>query len=438
MIRRRVRAIVLVVAGALLAAACSSQADAPASSVAPDPTTTSTAAAATTTTTVPATTTTTLAPRTVGLDWTNQKLDIPTSFRFLDIEEALGQLWIVGSVDLVPMLLVSPDGETWEEVDPGWNDRLFQIDVRGDRTPILLSGTDTTLTMVSFFGFEDGKRAEDGRNGELWIYENDGSAWTVRGPQETGLDVMPPGKQRFRIKGLTSIAREADTVVAVGVTQWWLPYKTSDFSFVSIASLPDGQWKVFGDESRLFGTAAWQTPVGIVTADGLFVSAGQSNELGDGTPDLFAAWTSPDGVDWTALEPEAAPDGLDSIVMSVASTPAGVLAAGYEEPPSFPIIENDPRIQKPVVWFSPDGTSWTRKVLAEEEGLAEAILTVGDTIYVLGHLGIDPTVWVSTDGSTFEVVDGAWVPSFVGDQSTTSWRDGLAGVLASRLYLSLP
>jgi hypothetical protein len=338
------------------------------------------------------------------------------------------------------MLLVSPDGETWEEVDPGWNDRLFQIDVQvqGNRTPILLSGTDTTLTMVSFFGFEDGKRAEDGRNGELWIYENDGSAWTVRGPQETGLDVMPPGKQRFRIKGLTAIEREGDTVVAVGVAQWWVPYKTSDFSFVSIASQPDGQWKVFGDESRLFGRAAWQTPVGIATADGLFVSAGQSNELGDGTPYFFATWTSPDGVDWTALEPVAAPDGLESIVESVASTPAGVLAAGYGGPPGFIVAEDDPRFQKPVVWFSPDGTSWTRTVLAEEGGLAEAILVVGDTFYVLGKIGLDPTVWVSTDGSTFEVVADADVPGFRGDESTTDWRDGLAGVLLSRLYLSLP
>ena len=429
----------------LVVAACTAGTDDPPASVASSTPTsstvaTSTAPSSTTTSTAPAATTTTLPPNIVGVDWTDQDLGLPDGFRFYDITEALGRLWIVGAVDRVPMMLASSDGEEWETVDPGWSERVFAYveNVGAAETPVLLSGTDSDLTLVAFFGFSEGSTSpDDGRNGDLWIYTNDGSAWTARAPEETGLDVMPSGGRKFRIKGFSGITRDGDTIVLVGSAQWWKPYATSDESFVSIASLPDGQWKIFGEDSERFGGRDWQTPTGVATLDELFVSAGRTFRLGEDAPRSFATWVSADGVTWEADERSYAPDGLGSIVVSLTSTPAGVLAAGYEEPPTFPVVENETRIRKPVVWFTPDGGNWTRVVLDEEVGSADAIFTVDDTFYVVGKVDFFRKVWASTDGLSFEVID-ADVPGFTGDQSTTNWRDGLAGVVLPQLYLSLP
>lgn len=440
------RTVALGLAAMLVIAACTAATDDPTASDSQSSTTssssvaTSTSRSTTTTSTSPATTTTTLPPNVVGVDWTDQELDLPDGFRFYDITEALDRLWIVGAVGRVPMLLVSSDGEEWETVDPGWGEQVlaFVENVGTAETPVLLSGTDRDLTLVAFFGFSEGSTSpDDGRIGDLWIYTNDGSAWTARAPEETGLDVMPSGARNFRIKGFSGITRDGDSIVLVGSAQWWKPYATSDESFVSIASLPDGQWKIFGEDSERFGGQDWQTPTGVTTLDGLFVSAGTIVRLGEDAPRPFATWVSDDGVAWEADEEASAPDGLDSVVVSITSTPAGVLAAGYEEPPPFPVVENETRIRKPVVWFAPDGDNWTRVVLDEETGQADTIFTVDDTFYVVGKVDFFRKVWASTDGLTFEVID-ADVPPFKGDQSTTDWRDGLAGVVLSQLHLSLP
>jgi hypothetical protein len=118
-----------------------------------------------------------------------------------------------------------------------------------------------------------------------------------------------------------------------------------------------------------------------------------------------AVWTSPDGQSWTRVEDPALSEDGTQRIYSLVVTPDGIVAGGtHFHANQFGLYNLDARI-----WISEDGSSW-EVVDAPEFGgpgwqFINAVLAVPDGLvaaggYILGQPGRhnEAAVWTSTDG----------------------------------------
>lgn len=232
-------------------------------------------------------------------------------------------------------------------------------------------------------------------DGAVWLSE-DGSVWR-RVPDTAGvlggsgdqamLSVVTFGS-RLVAAGYDSTGADVDAAV-------WLSDDGSEWS-----RLPDpvGAFGGFGDQV-----------MGTIVAGGPGLVAAGSDSFGG---DLDAAvWFSPDGVAWQrvpAVESVWGGAEAQSILALVVGGP-GVVAVGYDSAGG----EADAS-----VWLSVDGMEWTRRsgdpttLGAGGDQLMSAVMADGPRLIAVGHDGtgddLDAAVWFSMDG-----VD--WLPVAQGE-----------------------
>ena len=124
------------------------------------------------------------------------------------------------------------------------------------------------------------------------------------------------------------------------------------------------------------------------------------------TEDRPAVWTSPDGETWTPVEdPDGELGGPNTSISSIVAGGPGFVAAG-----SFH--------DKPAAWTSPDGLEWAlAQELSSTSGWVNTVVQHGSGFIAEGNLksdgptdpddvepGIVPTAWTSVDGTSWAPV----------------------------------
>lgn len=171
---------------------------------------------------------------------------------------------------------------------------------------------------------------------------------------------------------------------------------------------------VFGGQRRVY-------EMNSVTAGGPgLVAVGQSDAFGEGDPlnegdvnDRDAVvWISVDGLTWSRVPHDETVFGGVNFqnMIDVTVGGPGLVAVGQDGGLHF---WGNSRVERPGVWTSADGLSWTRVPQAEEEAFASnsAMLSVtagGPGLVAVGH-GEDwvSRVWTSVDGVTWSRVTHA-------------------------------
>jgi hypothetical protein len=152
---------------------------------------------------------------------------------------------------------------------------------------------------------------------------------------------------------MTAIASDPATGIAVGVGSETPSFLLGDFFDPKPAIWWSDDWIEWNRVD--LGDAVGEIRDVIALPDGGFLAVGSR-------PEGAVAWVSADGLRW---EPIAVPSGSEDVagdlgpVMSgVAATPWGIVAVGMENyvPTEFALGED----LDPAVWLSPDGRTWER------------------------------------------------------------------------------
>jgi hypothetical protein len=107
---------------------------------------------------------------------------------------------------------------------------------------------------------------------------------------------------------------------------------------------------------------------------------------------VASVWRSATGVRWTRDDTEPAFDagpGTQSYALAVADGPHGVLLGGNTATPA----PGDPTRQLPTLWYSPDGTRWSRLTALPGRGAVRAVRAVSTGWLAAGQVGSRPEVW---------------------------------------------
>lgn len=212
---------------------------------------------------------------------------------------------------------------------------------------------------------------------------------------------------------VTAVARGAETWVAVG-------YDGPPWRAAVWTSMDGRDWRL-ADPGASDGTL--MTALAADPARGGLLAGGRDGREG-------ALWASGDGRSWRRVDARAFHEGAPTRVEALLPTGEGWLAAGSAGP--------DVGRREARIWWSPDGSSWSRAALPLGTG-ADARVTglavLGARLVAVGWRGserepVGPAAWVSDDGGA------SWraVPSPGGSADrgrmvdVTAIRDGLVAV----------
>ena len=397
-VRWYMRSLLVLVGVSVVLAACATssgtvdQSSLPATSARQPQATVSTSGspAVTTSTTGPSSTSTTVTPTTVTLPlavavegWRSTGAD-PVVFGAVTITDAEvvdGRIIAVGCPkegELGLPIWVSDDAVSWE--------RATGPTKVGD-LPIGCF-TDVVATRFGIFA-----------HGLALLRSNDGRIWepveflTDEGYSKGYPDALSPIEDRLTV--LLQRGAQVETTIASLFT-------TTDG--ITWEEGPAGAADLFDS-----------TEVGDVVATDEGLIAVGASPWGQFVP-TAAVWTSPIGLDWRLVTPQGA-GFIDAYMHTVTETDAGYVALGGS-PFDTSLM---------AAWTSPDGINWTRLPspigdAAAEHGYMEAyaITEIDTDIYAAGldydaGRSVDelPALWASTDGSTWERHDVARTDSLI-------------------------
>lgn len=321
-----------------------------------------------------------------------QTLDVP--FDPVDAVAVGEQLWIARVADGVAVFASSDDGGEWEQHD---------LAALGLPTQNTFPPGDVMwqLTLGSWGGHLYALVAAppqpgistDGAGADLWVVTTEGASdggLRLVAPAESGLDQRLPGPGNYRITALGGPIAGAELPAFTAVGQFWTPRATSAADFAVIELRDAGQWAISNHE---FGDGpfepAWGATIG--GADiAITTTSGANEEL--------ATWTRT-AADWHASR-SPLPPGIDEAdITGAASAPGRVVAVG--------VIAAGPLLvdARPTAWTTVDGVSWSAVELPDGATTYNAGVSVawtGET-FVAASTRSGP-VWSSPDGHTWAVV----------------------------------
>lgn len=218
----------------------------------------------------------------------------------------------------------STDGHDWLRV----RDDSGVFTGPGDHQMLDVAATESGLVAVGLVG------SLDSIDAAVWT-SHDGLTWSR----------TPHNDEAFGgdgIQFMSGIAVGSFGVVAVGGDD-----SGGDLDAAAWLS-PDGiEWtRVLQDDA--LGGPGDQAIANITVGGPGLVAVGREKT---GTDFDAAAWTSPDGVEWTRVPDNGALGGPgDQVISQIATTQQGLLAVGYER-----ITDRNAQL-----WISADGTDWTK------------------------------------------------------------------------------
>jgi hypothetical protein len=180
-----------------------------------------------------------------------------------------------GEFDWDAAVWTSPDGVTWTRVPH--DEALFG----GDRNQVMLGVVTADVGLVAI-GWD---RSGEDVDAAVWT-SPDGLTWT-RVPHD---EAVFGGPRNQRMVGV--VGGDAGVVV-VGFDE------SGDDSDAAVWTSPDGvTWVRVVNPEAVLGGAGNQRMSGVVAAGGGLVAVGSDDSAGDSDA---AAWTSPDGLNWTRV-----------------------------------------------------------------------------------------------------------------------------------------
>jgi hypothetical protein len=271
--------------------------------------------------------------------------------------------------------LVSADGPIWSRVPP---DETV-LGGPGEQLMDTVIAAGSGLVAVGYIELDGDYYAA------VWT-SSDGSNWSrvLAGEAIFG----GPGEH-----AMTSVAAAGSRLVAVG-------YVSLDDEFdAAVWTSPDGfNWSRVPHDEAAFGGDGNQIMHCVIAVDSGFVAVGHDGSGGDLDA---AAWTSPDGLNWSQVpHDEAIFGGADTQLMrSADAMDLGIVAVAYDK------LGGD---RDAAVWTSPDGFNWSR--VPHDEAVfggdhsqeMNAVAAMGSSLVAVGYQMAggeqDAVVWVSPDG----------------------------------------
>lgn len=229
---------------------------------------------------------------------------------------------------------------------------------------------------------------------------------------------------------MQSVATNGARLVAVGGGTTWVSDDAQTWTVVS--SVPPIDLIIAhgtdfigvgspGDDPEVWQPEVWRSPDGVnwtpvaiggslgigritdlmTTPDGGVIAVGaEMTEEADGPGDVAAVWISPDGVNWSRVEEQ--PAFADAYMTTVAYADGAIVSLGVEERGTGSVL----------AWRSSDGVTWERtgeifpgavEVYPDHLTVVdELLIAAGDTHADSGVL--QPTLWMSTDGASWEPI----------------------------------
>lgn len=360
------------------------------------------------TTVVPATTTPPELPP--GYDWSRVELDaglFPEGADIRGVTRVESVFVAVGrDADDCAQAWLSPDGEVWELAS-----LMGRVGAPCSAELTGVASKGSTVVAIDTGPWDD-------IGPSLWISENGGFEWSE----------VPSGEMPFDTDDwLTSIAA-SDSGFVIGVSgmecsepecfgtsaiwfspdgrQWLEAYAPSAGEITDIAAGPDGFVAAASWPAVVLRSADGQAWSVVASLEGLgerdapcfvapnAVTHGPSGYViaGDCVPDeaedaYSSAWQSDDGVTWTQVPYDGAAFGDPAYITSIAADEQGYVAAGWTlSPTDFPA----------TVWFSAEGSSWTRIELGEGDSSISGVVVHAGTAVAVGGAESGPAVWLGT------------------------------------------
>jgi hypothetical protein len=252
-------------------------------------------------------------------------------------------------------------------------------------------------------------------NAIVWV-SPDGTGWSLV-PDLAGVFGGPDNQM------MTGVVEGGPGLVAVGWDSQGLDTRAA------VWTSDDGlTWSRVTDDGAIFDGSQRQSMSGVAFGPGGLVAVGFDESGGD----LDAAvWTSQDGLAWTKVpaDPEVFGGAGDQRMKAVAAAGPGYVAVGDS------LVDGH---YDGMLWTSPDGITWTRvddRTFAGDADETIAAVTAGGPGVVAAGSVYDeatdsqrPLVWTSEDGSTWTLADDADLaggPDYQGIGALTAFGSGV-------------
>jgi hypothetical protein len=266
-----------------------------------------------------------------------------------------------------PAAWTSSDAETWERaevVDPQPDDTF-----RGSGLGPTVRVGDSLLSYGTFIGCCDGRGVYGWRSA-------DGTDWEVIESDS------PLFEQGYLVRELAAgdpalVAVEIQYAEFAGRIWRW----TEDTSWVEVTPGADG-----GEPSGI-------QPNDVIWTADRFVAVGQRGDPANAEPPVGASWVSADGESWEESPSSAALEGVRLTAVGPL-TGGGYVALGYQESPTAgeQVV--------PLAFTSPDGLAWSAvdAPFADTRWIPHDLVQVDGGLVAFGGTGAGVIVWVTEDG----------------------------------------
>jgi hypothetical protein len=313
------------------------------------------------------------------------------------------------------VVFTSEDGATWT--------RMAQYDPALTEGWMIMTGVVSHDGGITAVGYGcDNEEDLSCVSATAWT-SPDGTTWT-----RTGFDADVFGDRVNDRTSMGDVISTAHGLVAVGELTHWtfdeVGVEQMATTHPAIWTSPDGlTWErpflgegIDLEPSEHPDAKVWINAVA-EGAGGRLVAVGPIQD-DDGTP-IAGVWTSDDAQTWTRVphDPSVFSDSDDQpvYVWDVAAGERGFMAVGGEGRPA-----------RPVVWTSPDGLSWTRAPIEQDDfdfvGSLGSVAVGSDGYVAAGPAGSwspdNPqllTAWTSTDGASWRPIAELRERGFVWD-----------------------
>jgi serine/threonine-protein kinase len=262
-------------------------------------------------------------------------------------------------------------------------------------SPSLTGPLDQRLLAVAVSGDRLIAGGWQGNDAAVWFSKDAGVTWSL-----SAADLGPGVVRDFTHLG--------STLVAVGAAGSAFDASVQDAAVWT--SDDDGRTWALMSDADLTGPGG-QHIWSVETFDGGLVAVG--HEYGTDLTYDAAVWTSPDGTDWSRVDPATFDEPGNQVITGIAGGIDGVplVAVGCEDDVDRCGIEG--KDSDAAVWASDDGERWTKVELAGQTLVGTGVQTMyavslSGAVFVAvgtqtGNGNLDGAVWTSSDGRAWSL-----------------------------------
>ena len=318
----------------------------------------------------------------------------------------------VGSEDGNAAVWTSADGLTWlrvphDEAVFGGGGELWMADVTVGGPGLVAVGGQDVCADLPALDTDGSVRVDEVGAPEPTTVCSDGNAVVWTSPDGLTWSRVPHHEVVFGgpdFSEMTAVTAGGPGLVAVGTSAGFgggaalVEGESAVDESAAVWTSPDGlTWTRVPPDEAVFGGPGWQSMFDVTVGGPGLVAVGQDGGdqfWGNSLDDRPAVWTSPDGLTWTKV-PDQDAFGRNSTMLGVTAGGPGLVAVGVGSVSASGVAH---------VWISSDGLGWsqvTHDNPADVRGLMWDATVGGPGLIAAGCCEEPTPVWTSADGLTW-------------------------------------